>query len=658
MSTTLNGVAHARSLYARVVAALLLVTLSPFANVAAAQGRPEMLWSAAGHGSTVTAVQLSPDGSLMATSSADKTVKLWAYPQGTLLRTLVVPYDITAQVTDISAVRFTPDATHVVAAVNQFNGVANQTFGQLHMFRVSDGALVRVFGRQSSGFASIDLSPDGLLLASGGLSSGVKIWRMSDGAHVKSLKQLPGAASDVRFSPNGDRLCAGYDDHRLALWKTSDWSLVWKTMAHDNEITHTEFSPGGDVVASASVDGTAKLFNAADGAPLHTLGVGSALDALAFSPDGTSLATGGMDRTIRLWDVASGSLVRQFADGGGDLASLRFTHNGQALISGGNFASWIQEWNPSDGTLTRTLTQFTSAVNKVAYSPDSRLIAAASRFDRRVDVFDAKSGLRRYAWDTQVEATDVAISPNNKLVAMPGPGNTVVIRRLSDGKTVQTLVGHREKIDGLAFSHDGTLLASGSFFPGSIRLWKTSDWTLVREIKGGFDLGAFGPFVSLSFSADDTLLGSVAEGSPLVLRVSDGAAVAKPAGLSRTATFSPDARLFVTSGGLVGGSQDKVRIFRVSDWTELQTLPAPAHGVAFSLNGKCLLAAQDDGLRTWRTSDWTPVITYGQELGYHGSVEGVQSVAVAPDGGRFAYGRYDATMVVAKNSRRWHRECD
>jgi len=63
-------------------------------------------------------------------------------------------------------------------------------------------------------------------------------------------------------------------------------------------------------------------------------------------------------------------------------------------------------------------------------------------------------------------------------------------------------------------------------------------------------------------------------------------------------------------------------------------------------------------LRTWRTADWTKVITYDQELGYTGSVYGVQTVAIAPDGGRFAYGRYDATLVVAKNSRRWHRECD
>jgi WD40 repeat protein len=657
VSTKLNGVAHARSLHARVVAALLLLTLSLVATLAAAKG-PDVRWSAAGHEDRVTAVEFSPDGTLMATSSVDRTVKLWAHPQGTLLKTLVLPYESSTQVTEFSAVRFTPDGAYVVAAANHVDGATSRHFGRVHVFRVNDGAAVSAFGSQSEGIASIDISPDGLWVASGGLVSGVKIWRMSDGAHVKSLKQLPGAASAVRFSPSGDRLTAGYEDHRLAVWKTSDWSLVWKTMAHDKEITHTEFSPGGDMVASASVDGTAKLFNAADGAPLHTLQVGSMLDAVTFSPDGTSLATGGTDGTIRLWDVASGGLTRTFADSGHEVASLRYSNDGAVLMSGGDFDPGIQQWNPTDGTLTRTLTQFAAAVNKVAYSSDSRLIATAARFDRRVDVFDAKTGLRQHAWDTQAEATDVAISPNDKLVAMPGLGNTVVIRRLSDGKTVQTLTGHRERIDGLAFSHDGSLLASGSFFPGSIRLWRTSDWTLVWEVKGSSELRAFGPFVSFTFSADDTLLGTVAEGSPLVLRVSDGSVVARPVNSSRAATFSPDGQLFATSGGLVGGDRDKVRIFRVSDWTEVRALESPAHALAFSPSGKCMLAAQRDGLRTWRTSDWAKVVTYDQELGYYGSVLGVQTVAVAPDGGRFAYGRYDATLIVAKNSRRWHRECD
>ena len=46
-----------------------------------------------------------------------------------------------------------------------------------------------------------------------------------------------------------------------------------------------------------------------------------------------------------------------------------------------------------------------------------------------------------------------------------------------------------KRVVGLAFSHDGQLLATGSYFPGAIRLWRTSDWSLVREVQGGAGIG-------------------------------------------------------------------------------------------------------------------------------------------------------------------------
>lgn len=637
-----------RHLHGRVAAALLLLIVSLWVSVAAAQGRPDLLWTQAGHSDAVLAIDLSPDGAMLATSSGDKTVKLWRYPGGVLLRTLVLPYDIDAQVDDVSMVRFTSDGTHVAAAVNQYNAHKHHNFSTVRLFRVSDGALVRTLGHQSGRIASLDVSPDGALVASAG-SGGGMVWRLSNGKLVKALTGNASAAGDVRFSPSGDRLLAGYHDRHLVSWRTSDWQPDWDIKAHDDGITRTLFSPSGALIATASQDGTARLFNAADGAPLSVLPSGSWLYAEAFSPDGQQLATGGLDGVIRLWDVAAGTLVRQFGDAAGDVLSLRYAGNGGALISGGGFNSRILEWNPADGSRARTLTRLAAPVSKVAYSPDAAWVAVAASYDQQVDVFDAATGRRRFAWNTQVEAADVAFSPTQPLAAVAGPDNTVVIRSLTDGKKVRTLVGHKENVVGLGFSHDGSLLASGSFFPGTIRLWRTSDWTLVREIEGGFELGAFGPFMSFSFSPDDQLLGSVAEGAPLVVRVSDGSAVAYPPGISSSATFSPDGQLFVASGGVY---QDEVRIFRTSDWALAGTLPTGANGVAFSPDGQRLLAAHLDALRIWRTSDWTVLATYDQELGYAGSGMGVQAVAIAPDGKRFAYGRYDATLAVARNPKR------
>ena len=77
-------------------------------------------------------------------------------------------------------------------------------------------------------------------------------------------------------------------------------------MSHIDRITVRSFSPDGTVVLTASLDGSARLWDATDGKPLgdpleHPLAVTSA----TFSPDGMLVASGCRDGAVRLWDVAT-----------------------------------------------------------------------------------------------------------------------------------------------------------------------------------------------------------------------------------------------------------------------------------------------------------------------------------------------------------------
>jgi len=179
--------------------------------------------------------------------------------------------------------------------------------------------------------------------------------------------------------------------------------------------------------------------------------------------------------------------------------------------------------------------------------------------------------------------TTMAVSPDGQLIALPGADHTVRIYRTSDGMVLQTLVGHTQDVTGLAFSHDGTLLASGAFFDGVndvIKLWNVSNWTLVRNLSGP---SLFGPFVDINFSADDTLLAASCESVPAVWHVSDGAFLRSFADIGLT-RFSPDGTLFAIAS-------NPVRVYRTSDWVQIASLSDQNQALAFTPNGHYLSLA-------------------------------------------------------------------
>jgi WD40 repeat protein len=175
-----------------LVTALAVCALSAFA-----QGRPDIVWMAGGHGSSVGSVGFSPDGALLASGSLDGDVKLWQVSDGEELRTL------TGHAGPVWSVAFSPDGALLASGHSD---------GTIRLWQVSDGVLVRTLEGHSEQVWSVAFSRDGSLLASGGCYDDrtIMLWWVSDGCLLHSYDQETGTGvSSIQFSPDGRRFGYG-----------------------------------------------------------------------------------------------------------------------------------------------------------------------------------------------------------------------------------------------------------------------------------------------------------------------------------------------------------------------------------------------------------------------------------------------------------------
>ena len=274
----------------------------------------------------VWSLSYSPDGSTLASSGFDSTIKLWKVSNGTLLRTLSEHTGF-----GVTSVDFSPDGTVLASG-----GID----GTLKLWRVSNGQVIRSqFMYQLEGsnlpVSAVAFAPDGNTLASGGGIGTVILWNVSDGTKLHTLSGNY-FSSSVAFSPDGQTLAHGSGDYTVKLWNVSSGTLIRSLRGHNSWIYSVSFDSDGGMLVSGSGDGTVKLWNASDGTLIRTLsGHSAGVKSVVFSPNGDILASGSEDNTIKLWNKSDGTLLRTLEGHNSSVLSIAFSPNGKTLASGG-----------------------------------------------------------------------------------------------------------------------------------------------------------------------------------------------------------------------------------------------------------------------------------------------------------------------------------
>lgn len=329
------------------------------------------------HNDTIYGLNFSPDGKTLATSSADKTVKLHKI-ENDFLKSIELQNNSSQY-----GIAFSPKGE--IFASSSWNPSIREWEVRLW---TKDGKLLKTFPDKSDQDRShhygdiiknIRFSPDGKLIGTASWDGTVKIWTV-DGKLLRNFTEHKRPVNGLAFSPDSKAIAlGGYgDENGNNLWMLWDINGKARTiLGHSDQIYRLAFSPNGKIVATASWDRSIKLWNAVDGKLIRTLDGkhNSWILGLNFSPDGKMLVSSSQDKTAKIWSV-EGNLLYTLIDHKGDVNDVVFSPNGKIIASASSDQT-IKLWN-TDGMLLRTLRGHNGAVYGVSFSPDGKRLVSAS----------------------------------------------------------------------------------------------------------------------------------------------------------------------------------------------------------------------------------------------------------------------------------------
>ena len=325
------------------------------------------------------------------------------------------------------------------------------------------------------------------------------------------------------------------------------------------------------VVAMLTLASTAAMANGERKAmrelPGNLVGHGGPVHAVQLSADRTRALTGSFDYTMMYWDVSSDvpKLLRRFDQHDGPVKALAFLPGDTRAVSSGDDGI-VRLWDLEAGTLLQTFKGHQNKVVALAVRADGKRVASAS-------------------WDRTVRVWTVS-----------GEGKPVVLK------------GHQGPVQSVAFSLDGTQVVSAGY-DGTIRLWNVKTGTP----EGVIHKHGVGINVIKRLPGRDQIAFGAFNGTGGLLDLKTGQVVREFEAITGPVlamAVQPKPGLFAIGGSGNKGRGGSLRIFRIGDWSLLETFTnpfGPIWAADFGANGASVYyGGLDDFVSRWQVAPRKP----------------------------------------------------
>jgi WD40 repeat protein len=432
----------------------------------------------------VWSLDFSPDSRMLLTAAINGDTDLWDLPRRRHARRvhdpagLIRPTSWPSPEDPMVHARFLPDG-----------GLARITWSRRVELLDTSGRLASRLPNAGGKAQAVALEIDrqGQRLAVGWNDGGIEVYDVATGILRRRFEDNP-KPSVLALSPDGGWIASCGPDHTVQLRAIGGGERLITLGPDRGRTTSLAFSPDGTTLAGTALDHTTTLWDVASRQERSTLrGHKEKVMDLAFSPDGQWIATASQDYTARIWDARTGQTL-EVLPGGGFVQAVAFSPDGQYLaIADTDFSSGekrVSLFQLLGRRERRLLAGHVNGTQCLASHPRLPRVASGAD-DHDVIVWDAQSGRPLRRWTAHQHFVGaLAYSPDGSLLASgQGEGNMTGVVRLWDAETGSlrhTLSGHALGIHAAAFDHAGRRLATGDA-RGVLIVWDVTTGNLLRR---------------------------------------------------------------------------------------------------------------------------------------------------------------------------------
>lgn len=430
-----------------------------------------------GHKTIVESVAFSPDFAKIASSSRDRTIKIWDVSLGECILTLNSPNNYTVK--------------NLV-----FNQDGSKLFGYSHKQIILwdlDTGNYRILIELQSPIYCLDISSPASILTLGCEDGMVYIWDINTEKFINRFQTNSGVILSVKITVLKNILACSIQEKTVKVWYSkksknsnnynnyNNWECIKTLNSQSYNISLIDISSNGQYLATGSGEKIIKIWDINTGLYLQSLsGHLSEINAITFSGKNNKnniLATASVDRSIKLWDIPTGKCLKTLQGCADFVHSVILSSDNKIIVSGSQHK--IQFWDIDSHKCISTFFEDKDWFSSLIISPDEKIIACAN-------IGNGNNVIRIWHLDSL---------------------NINYLSKYSEQKSTnqipdKILKGHHDNIWSIAFNSDGTKIVSGSS-DRTIKIWNSQTGQCLKTISGHNR-----PVLSVAFSGDGNTIAS------------------------------------------------------------------------------------------------------------------------------------------------------